>query len=107
MQDEPFRIMSGFYDRDFSGYGVEYTDEDKIHVQRLTLQYVQKCSPSVLEMPESLDLIHMRFPQLPGAFSTECSENVNKYSKYCKLATLSQNSCNSSATILRGNDYCR
>jgi hypothetical protein len=89
MQDEPFRIMSGFYDRDFTGYGVEYTDEDKIHALRLTLQHVQKCSPSVLEIPESLDLIQMRFPRLPGAFSTEYAENVNEYSKYCKLATLS------------------
>ena len=88
--DEPFRILSGFYDPDFTSYdGISFDLNDMIQAFRLTLHHITKCAPVVLELPHSYQLIAHRFPQFLYTFKESIHDNINSDFSHCRNVSYS------------------
>ncbi len=98
--NEPFRILSGYTDEmiiDHLMDGVHSDSERRVHNRRLldysalnvfnlTLQHTLRCTPLLLEFPESYDLMSSRIPSLGnmGGFkSTVWIQVGSKTKKVC------------------------
>ena len=77
--DEPFRILSGFYDPDYLLYDphITYDKYDLMYALKKTFTHITKCAPLVLELPDSYQLIANKFPQLANAFNHSIILNNN------------------------------